>query len=95
MHPFVKILTVTLLAVVVCLDGGVSFASQTKGALGIERIGPEQARERVQSGEALLVCSYDEEECKGILLEGALLRSEFESRLASLPRDQEIIFYCG
>ena len=95
MRPFVKILIVTLLAVVVCLNAGVSFASETKTALRIERIGPEQTRQSVQSGEALLVCSYNDEKCKGLLLEGAMLRSELESRLASLPRDREIIFYCG
>jgi hypothetical protein len=46
-----------------------------------------------RSGEALLVCSYDDERCKTMLVEVALLRSEFEDRVPVKPKDQEIIFY--
>ena len=70
-------------------------ASGTKGASDIERISVEDARTRVQAGKALLVCSYGDGKCKGLLLEGGMLRSAFESKLPSLPKDQEIIFYCG
>lgn len=70
-------------------------ASYSKTEQAIQRISPEQAREWVESGQALLVCSYDDDTCKSMLLEGALLRSEFEARLASIPKDQKIIFYCG
>jgi len=42
-----------------------------------------------------LVCSYDDERCKEILLEGAILKSEFESKLPSLSKTQPIIFYCA
>jgi hypothetical protein len=69
--------------------------SGTKNASGIERISVEDARIRVQSGKALLVCSYGDDKCKGLLLEGGMLKSEFENKLSSLPKDQEIIFYCG
>jgi hypothetical protein len=69
-------------------------ASGTKGAGSIERISVEDARAKVKAGRALLVCSYSDDKCKGVLLEGAMLRSEFESRLASLSKDREIIFYC-
>jgi hypothetical protein len=55
----------------------------------------DDARARVQAGKAILVCSYGDTKCKGVLLEGAMLRSEFEKKLPSLPMDQEIIFYCG
>jgi hypothetical protein len=61
----------------------------------VARIGPEEARAAVVGNEALLVCAYDDEACKDVLLEGAMLRSEFESKLASLPMNQTIIFYCG
>ena len=70
-------------------------ASGTKGAADIERISVEDARARVQAGEALFVCSYGDDKCKGKLLEGAMLRSEFENKLPSLTQGQEIIFYCG
>ena len=62
---------------------------------GIERIGVEDARQKVQSGEALLVCSYGDSNCKSILFDSALLKSEFEAKTAGLPKDKEIIFYCA
>jgi len=86
---------VVLAALVVCMPMGMALASQTKQAEDIERIGPEAAYQKVKAGEALLVCAYGDEKCKGLLLEGALLRSELESRRPALPKDQEIIFYCG
>ena len=74
---------------------GASWASDTKGDMPIERISPEETRQLVESGQALLVCSYADDSCKSKLLQGALLKSELEQRLASLPKDQLIIFYCG
>jgi len=82
-------------ALICGMNLGVSFASQAKIPLDIERIGPDETREKVQSGDALLVCSYNDDKCKPLLLEDAILRSEFEAKLPSLPKDQEIIFYCG
>lgn len=70
-------------------------AGVTKAGTEIKRIGPEEARAKVQAGKALLVCSYNDEACKGMLLEGAILRSTFESKVSSLSKDQEIIFYCN
>jgi hypothetical protein len=61
----------------------------------IERVSPEEARSKSQAGTAVLVCSYSDQRCEGKLLEGALTRSEFESRMPSLPKDQEIITYCA
>jgi hypothetical protein len=71
------------------------YTSETKGAASIERISPEDTRSKVQAGKALLVCSYEDKKCKTMLLEGALLRSEFEEKIPILPKDQEIVFYCG
>jgi hypothetical protein len=68
-------------------------ASSTKAVAEISRISPDDAMKKVTSGEALLVCAYDDGKCKTILLEGALLRSELESKLDTLPKSQEIIFY--
>lgn len=60
------------------------------------RISPEEVREKVTSGSALLVCGYDDEDkFRQNHLEGALSLSDFKSRLASLTKDQEIIFYCA
>jgi len=60
------------------------------------RIGVEEARRKVSSGEALLVCAYgDEAKCGSIRLEGSTTLTELQSRLGSLPKDREIIFYCA
>lgn len=61
-----------------------------------ERISAEDARERLESGKALLVCAYsDEETCKTMNLEGSIILKEFESRISSVPKDQDIVFYCA
>jgi hypothetical protein len=59
----------------------------------IDRITPDVAYAKVSTGDALLVCSYDDETCKAILAKNALLKSELEQKMASLPKNQEIIFY--
>ena len=62
----------------------------------VERIDPAEARQHVQSGRALLVCSYDDvAKVEQHRLEGAMSLREFRARAASLPRDKEIIFYCA
>jgi rhodanese-related sulfurtransferase len=74
---------------------GTLYASESKPGAVAERIGPEEARELVTSEAALLVCSYSDNRCKSVLLEGALLRSELDDKLKDLPTDQRLIFYCG
>jgi len=71
---------------------GASYTKSEKAA--IERINAEDAHKLVVSGEALLVCSYDDDKCKSKLFEGALLKSELEARVKLLPKDKKIIFYC-
>ena len=62
----------------------------------VERISAEEARRRVDAKRALLVCAYeDEAKCRMINLEGSISLTSFQSRLASLPKSQEIIFYCA
>jgi len=70
-------------------------ASLTKEAGLANRIGVDEARQKVVSGDALLVCAYDDRSCSGKMLEGAILSSELEKRLPGLSRETEIIFYCG
>lgn len=60
------------------------------------RISPKQVREKITSGDALLVCAYDDEnKFRENHLEGALSLAEFKSKLPSLSKDQEFIFYCA
>ena len=62
----------------------------------IERISVEEAHRKVGANQALLVCAYeDEAKCRMINLEGSISLTSFQSRLASLPKTQEIIFYCA
>lgn len=60
------------------------------------RVSPEETRQKVVSGSALLVCAYNnEEKFKKLQLEGAISLNELADRLPSLPRNKEIIFYCA
>jgi len=60
------------------------------------RITPEETFQKLQAGKALLVCAYDtEEQFRNLQLDGAISLSEFRVKLPSLPKDQEIIFYCA
>jgi rhodanese-related sulfurtransferase len=60
------------------------------------RIGVNDAYRRVSAGQALLVCAYeDEAKCRQMQLQGSIPLTQFASRAASLPKDQEIIFYCA
>lgn len=62
----------------------------------ITRTTPAQARQAVTEGRALLVCAYeDEATCGKMLLDGALSLGGFRERLATLGKEQEIIFYCA
>ncbi len=59
-----------------------------------QRISAEEARKKVTSGEALLVCAYEDvEKFKRVHLEGAISLQDFKTRLPALSREQEIIFY--
>jgi len=60
------------------------------------RVRPEEIKERVQSGEALLVCAYDDDEkFKALRLEKALSLKQFQEIQPSLAREKEIVFYCA
>ena len=63
----------------------------------IERVSVEEARRRTKPGSSsLLVCAYDDEEkCNKIKLEGAISLAELRAKMASVPKDRELIFYCG
>ena len=62
----------------------------------VARITPQEAHARVGAGRALLVCAYeDPARFAALRLDGAISIQEFRTRRATLPRDQEIIFYCA
>jgi len=59
-----------------------------------QRITPEEAYRKLKSGTTLLVCAYDDDaKFQKMQLEGAISLSRFKSKISSLPKDQEIIFY--
>ena len=60
----------------------------------IERIRVEEARMKVLSGEALLVCAYEgPEKFRSVALEGAISLNSFREILQDLAMDKELIFY--
>jgi hypothetical protein len=60
----------------------------------VPRIDVEDARRVVESGRAVLVCGYpDETKCRSIRLAGSVTLSELALR--DLPKNREVIFYCG
>jgi hypothetical protein len=60
------------------------------------RISPQEARRKVQAGEALLVCAYDsDEKCRQNQLDGAIPLTEFQAQSGSVPKNRELLFYCA
>jgi hypothetical protein len=60
----------------------------------IVRITPEDARQKVLAGQALLVCAYPVyEKFLNYHLDGALALSDLHAREKRLSKEQEIIFY--
>ena len=58
------------------------------------RVTPQEVYPKVKSGQAILVCAYnDEEEYKRINLEGSISLTEFYSKLPQYSKNQEIIFF--
>ena len=59
------------------------------------RISVAEARRRVKAG-SLLVCAYDDENtCRQHHLDGALHMAALQTRVATLPKETEIVFYCA
>jgi hypothetical protein len=60
----------------------------------INRISVQQAYAKTKANQALLVCAYeDEAKCRMLNLDGSISFATLQSRAASLPKTQEIIFY--
>jgi rhodanese-related sulfurtransferase len=63
--------------------------------MAVTRIDSQQAQADIQTG-ALLVCAYDDPaKFKQYCVNGAISMDDFKRQLASLPKNREIIFYCG
>ena len=92
-YPF--LLALGALAAIGVLAMTDSSESEIQDPAAIERISAEKARSRALDGKAILVCAYNDQKCEGKMLEGALTRREFEERLPSLSKEQEIIIYCA
>lgn len=59
-------------------------------------IDPTQAREKVRTGQATLICAYvDDDKCSKILLDGATTLSRWLVAEEEPDRDREIIFFCA
>jgi hypothetical protein len=62
----------------------------------VASMGVEDAYHHVSAGQAFLVCAYeDEAKCRQIALKGSIPVTQFATRAPSLPKGQEIIFYCA
>lgn len=60
------------------------------------RISATEVRARVKSGEALLVCAYDnDDKFKAHQLEGAVSLTEFKTLVTTLAKDREMVFFCA
>ena len=64
--------------------------------MSIRRVSPQAARKSSRSGEAYLVCAYDNEaKCREMLVEGAVSWPRLSERLAQLQPSRAIILYCA
>jgi hypothetical protein len=62
----------------------------------VNLVAASEAYSRAKSGSALLVCAYEsDEKFRNVHLEGALSLDEFKSKLDTIDRGKEIIFYCA
>ena len=60
------------------------------------RVSPGEAKQKVTSGAALLVCAYaSDAKFAENHLEGAISFADLQARSDQLAKDQEIIFYCA
>jgi len=62
----------------------------------VERVSAVEIRDRIQTGDALLVCAYDsDDKFASFHLEGAVSFSEFQPMTPTLVKNKELVFYCA
>ena len=60
------------------------------------RINAEEVYAKVKTDNALLVCAYEsDEKYEKFKIEGSIPFSKFKGMLSSIPKTQEIIFFCA
>jgi len=60
------------------------------------RVSASEVRIKSRSGEALLVCAYeDTDKFEANHLEGAIAWQTFDAMLPKITKGEEIIFYCA
>ena len=62
---------------------------------GVPRVDPEEIYDKVQSGETLLVCAYDDARFANSRLDGAISQSQLAEKLKAGDKTAEIVFYCA
>jgi hypothetical protein len=92
MRSFILIVALVALAALM----GICVVSAQDGD-GVRRITPEEARQAVESGKAIIVDVRDEASYKAGHVKGArwILADDIGSRIKELPRDKMIITYCS
>ena len=62
----------------------------------VTRIPAAEVQQRVQTGQALLICAYaSDDKFAKMALQGAIPRSSFEAQLPRTPKNKQLIFYCA
>lgn len=62
----------------------------------VPRITPQEVRPRILSGEALLICAYeDDAKFRALHLDGAIPFSTFAANHAGITKSRELVFYCA
>jgi hypothetical protein len=63
---------------------------------GIARVSAREAHQKVQAGQALMVCAYESDaRFAKFQLAGAIPFSKFKELFPGLGVEQEVIFYCN
>jgi predicted sulfurtransferase len=93
MRSFISIAATLLLAL--CALAGIMVSAQ--GDDGVRRVTPQEAREMVEKGKAIIVDVRGEDSYKAGHVKGArwIQIGDIESHIKQLPRDKMIITYCS
>ncbi len=60
-----------------------------------KRLQAEEVRRRINDG-AMLVCAYDDvDKCRKTGIDESIPYAEFKSKLDSIPKSKEIVFFCA
>lgn len=61
-----------------------------------QRVKPDEVRQRMKDNGAMLVCAYDDsEKCRKIGIAESIPYPDLKSKLDSIPKSREIVFFCA